>query len=200
MSPTEARCFRYNAVSRSSLLVLQREHVHRRNPTEYKKVLLASRAYAKSKIAQRSSITPLEVYVRLVHIAKEKVVTLTKQFKPAFGKANSITSENFTILTGLSLSTKPLYVYNHLHIKEAGVNKLFKSLDQSKALDPDDLSPKLPEPLVDEIAQALTAVFQSIVDIDRNPTGYLLEQGLLSNVFDVCKATLTDSTYSLHLF
>ena len=92
---------------------------------------------------------------------------MNKQFKKAFSEESSCSAEDFTSKTGLSVDMEGLC--NTINIAEEGVKKLLKALNPAKALGPDGISPRLLRDLADELAPALTLIFQSSLDTGEVP-------------------------------
>ena len=59
-----------------------------------------------------------------------------------------------------------------IKISEQGVKKLMEDLNPYKAGGPDGISPRVLRELVEELAPALTIIFQSSLSTDIVPTGW----------------------------
>ena len=124
-------------------------------------------SYVKAKSTQTSNVAPLKINGRLVTDAKERAEALNQQFQKAFSEESSCSAEDFTSRTGLSVDEEGQC--NTITITEEGVRKLLKALNPAKAPGPDGISPRLLRDLADELAPALTLIFQSSLDSGEVP-------------------------------
>ena len=125
-------------------------------------------SYVKAKRTETSGVAPLKVDGKLVTGAKERAEVLNQQFQSAFSKKSSCTAEDFQARTNLSVDREGPKC-DSITISEAGVRKLLMQLEPSKAPGPDGISPRLLKHLADELAPALTLLYQSSISTGTVP-------------------------------
>ncbi|KAL8603552.1 hypothetical protein ACOMHN_052781 [Nucella lapillus] len=140
-------------------------------------------AYIKAIRTEATSVAPLKKDGRLVTGAKERAETLNQQFHSAFSPKITCSKDEFTARTGLMTDPPPdSPTVSTLTITTAGVIKLFKDLNPSKAPGPDGISPRLLRELAEELAPAFTLLCQSSLN-----TGIVPKDWRTANVTPVFK-------------
>ncbi|KAI8515244.1 hypothetical protein Bbelb_078350 [Branchiostoma belcheri] len=137
--------------------------------------------YIKSQRTEAASVAPIKVNGRLVTEAKDRAEALNKQFHSAFSQKITYTEAEFWSRTNLNpQSDAP--TCSSINIVEAGVRKLMQNLNPRKAPGPDGISPRLLKELANELAPALTLLFQSSLE-----TGIVPQDWRTANVTPVYK-------------
>ena len=89
---------------------------------------------------------------------------LNDQFKSVFSSQETLTSEQFKTRCPMPPPDPPRPACQDITITTDGVKKLLKSLKPAKASGPDNISPRVLKELADEVAPALTTLFQASLD------------------------------------
>ena len=137
--------------------------------------------YIKAQRTEAANVAPLKVNGRLVTDARDRAEALNKQFHNAFSQKITCTEEEFQERTNLDTCPSTT-TCSSINITDAGVRKLMKNLDPSKAPGPDGISPKLLKELADDLSPALTLLFQSSLK-----TGIVPQDWRTANVTPVYK-------------
>ncbi|XP_076448293.1 uncharacterized protein LOC143285011 [Babylonia areolata] len=164
---------------KTGYLTAKKQSLERRKHSRHTKK--ASWTYIKSQCTEAASVSQLKVAGKLVSEAKDKAEVLNAQFQSAFSSKLSCSPEEVETWTGMSPEPKGP-TCDHIHISVAGVRKLLKGLNPSKAPRPDRITPRLLKEIADEIAPGLTLLFQSPIN-----TGIVPKDWKRANVLPVFK-------------
>ena len=116
-------------------------------------------SYIKNQRSSNVGVAPLKKEGRLTSDPKEQAELLNNHFQSVFGDGQEYTAEEFEHKTGMADTNLPSM--DNISISCQGVQKLLKNLNPHKAGGPDGISPRVLKELADELAPALTTIFQS---------------------------------------
>jgi len=117
-------------------------------------------SYVKQKRTEHSGVAPLKVNGKLVTDDREKAEVLNGQFQSAFSAREPLTEEEFAERCPMP-PLDDITPCADIVITQAGVLKLLKALDPSKASGPDNISPRVLKEVAEEISPAVTLLFQA---------------------------------------
>ena len=116
--------------------------------------------FLKSRKTEGSSVAPLKNNGKLVTEPTDQAEILNRQFHSVFSPKENITEEEFNRRCPKPPNMKEYPQCPDITITENGVRKLLANLNVHKAAGPDGLTPKLLQLVADQIAPALTLLFQ----------------------------------------
>ncbi|KAI8479428.1 hypothetical protein Bbelb_428470 [Branchiostoma belcheri] len=121
-------------------------------------------AFVKSKRNENSGVSPLKVAGKLITDDKERAEILNSQFQSAFSAREDFSEEEFKLRTQMPPRNPEQPTLEDIIITTAGVEKLLRNLDPSKASGPDQLSPRILREVATEIAPLLAFLYQISLD------------------------------------
>ena len=122
--------------------------------------------YIKSKRQDHIGVSPLKKKGVLVDDSKKKANILIDQFSSVFTKDEKDSHEMPQMESKCNSSIPPLI------IRQAGVAKLLKKINVTKAPGPDAIPNIILKNCAEQIAPAMTAIFQSSIDSGRLPVDW----------------------------
>jgi hypothetical protein len=129
-------------------------------------------SYIKQKRTEHSGVAPLKVDGKLVTEDRAKAEVLNKQFQSAFSAREALSEEELAErcpMPPLDDTTPPC---EEIVITQAGVLKLLKAFDPSKASGPDNISPRVLKEIAEEVIPALTLLFQASINTGVVPVDW----------------------------
>ena len=127
-------------------------------------------SYIKNQLSSNVGVAPLKTDGCLTSDPKEQAELLNEQFQSVFGDGHEYTAEEFELKTGMTNSNIP--AMDNININCEGAKKLLKNLNPHKAGGPDGISPRVLRELAEELAPALTTIFQSSLSSGVVPTDW----------------------------
>jgi hypothetical protein len=114
------------------------------------------RSYIKQRRTEHSGVAPLKVDGKLVTEDRAKAEVLNKQFEAAFSASEALSEEQFAERCPMPPLDDAIPPCEEIVITQAGVLKLLKALDPSKASGPDNISPCVLLKVAENLTPALT--------------------------------------------
>ena len=121
-------------------------------------------AIVKAKRCDQTGVAPLKEGDQMFSDPKSKADLLNKQFASVF------TIDNTSALPDLGPSSHP--TMNHILIDSRGIVKLLKNINPHKASGPDGIPARLLKETAEEIAPAITLLYQASLNQGRVPSAW----------------------------
>ena len=127
-------------------------------------------SYIKHLKSSNAGVAPLKEEGRLVSDPKAQADILNRQFQSVFGSGQTYSQEEFH--EKCRLPPRDFPTLDKVNINIHGVKKLISNLKPGKAPGPDNISPRILKELANELAPALTIIFQSSVNTGTLPADW----------------------------
>ena len=121
--------------------------------------------YVKSRKQDNIGVAPLKDKGHLINNSKEKAQILIKQFSSVFTREK--------VETMPETHRKIQQAIPKLNITQEGVGKLLRNINPSKASGPDNIPNRVLKQCADQLAPALTIIFQRSIDHGKLPDDWL---------------------------
>ena len=116
-------------------------------------------SYIKNLSSSGAGVAPLKKDGRLTSDPREQAEVLNSQFQSVFGDGQRYTAEEFNLKTKMTDKETP--TMGNVTVSCEGIKRLLRNLNPHKAGGPDGISSRVLKELAEEIAPALTCIFQS---------------------------------------
>ena len=113
----------------------------------------------KHQKSSNTGVAPFKNDGHLTSDPKAQAELLNEQFQSVLGDGRQYTAEEFELKTGMA--DRGIPTIGDIKISEQGVKKFMENLSLYKAGGPDGISPQVLRELAEELAPALTIIFQS---------------------------------------
>ncbi|CAH1245879.1 Hypp7594 [Branchiostoma lanceolatum] len=127
--------------------------------------------YVKHQRSTTTGVPALKSNGKLVTDPKKKAELLNKQFYSAFSEGTAYTASDFKDRCSLPDSRDDFPSMGDITIRANGIEKLLASLNATKAVGPDGITPRVLRELAKELSPILTTIYQSSIRRVQTTTG-----------------------------
>ena len=127
-------------------------------------------SYIKHQKSSNTGVALLKKDGHLTSDPKAQAELLNEQFQSVFGDGRQYTAEEFELKT--EMADRGIPTIDDIKISEQGVRKLMENLSPYKAGGPDGINPQVLREVAEELAPALTIIFQSSPSTGLVPTDW----------------------------